>query len=171
MADVDGPAQRVFGFAEGETWRRVLRTDASARALADRHYSRQTVGAAEFMSSGRTLVLLTPCARAVWGAIENHAPGSTELRWRVSIFRNEGAGLSSELIRAATSRTFAWWRMHYGAIPAAPLRTEIDRGRVRSKRDPGYCFLCAGWRVVGVTDGASKGRASLVVLEAPPEGT
>lgn len=38
-------------------WRKVKRTDPRARALADRHYSRQTVGAAGFMASGRVLVL------------------------------------------------------------------------------------------------------------------
>jgi hypothetical protein len=167
--------QTAFGF-DVEQWRRVRRTNVTARALADRHYSplaarhysRQTVGAPEFMPPGRTFVLLTSCSRAVWGVVENLDPTGA-LRWRCSIFRNEGAGLSSDLVRSATARTFLYWRTHYGAIPAVPLRTEIDADAVRQKRNPGYCFLCAGWRVVGYTDGASKGRASLLVLEAPPE--
>ena len=152
---------------ELERWTRVHKKDARARELADRHYSRQTVGAEDFMPPGRVLVLVTPCGRATWGAVENLDPVGA-VRWRVTIFRNEGAGLSSTLIVEATDRTRAWWRRHYGAIPAAPLRTEIDPARVRSS-NPGFCFLCAGWTRVGVTDGARKGRADLVVLEAPAE--
>lgn len=55
-------------------WRRVKRCDVAAREMADRHYSRQTPGAQEFMPPGRTFVMLTPDDRAVWGVIENQAP-------------------------------------------------------------------------------------------------
>ncbi len=140
-------------------WHPVLRTDVRARELADRHYSRQTPGAVDFMANGRTLVLLTDCARAVWGAIENLDPAGGQ-RWRVSIFRNEGAGRSSDLIREATDRTFLYWRRHYGATPAVPLTTEVDPAKTRRKRDPGRCFLRAGWRRLGVVRG-------LVVFQAP----
>lgn len=70
-------------FAFDGHWRQVRRDDARARELADRHYSRQTPGAKDFMASGRTLVLLAD--RAVWGAIENLDPAGSR-RWRVSIF-------------------------------------------------------------------------------------
>lgn len=148
------------------TWLGVRKSNAQARALADRHYSRQTIGADDFMPPGKVLVLVTPCGRAVWGAIENLDPVG-ELRWRVSIFRNEGAGRSSDLIRSATETTRRFWVRRYGSPPPAPLRTEIDPLLVRRKRDPGRCFLRAGWRVVGRTSGAAHGRADLVVLEAP----
>lgn len=75
-------------------WRRVDRCDARARALADRHYSRQTPGALNFMANGRTLVLLTDDARAVWGCIEMLGFDGARM-WRCSIFRNEGPVLSS----------------------------------------------------------------------------
>lgn len=55
-------------------WRRVKRCDVAARELADRHYSRQTPGAQDFMPPGRTFVMLTPDDRAVWGVVENQAP-------------------------------------------------------------------------------------------------
>lgn len=54
------------------TWYRVQRCHPAAVALADRHYSRQTVGATEFMPPGKTLVLVdtvTSCAGAVGGFI------------------------------------------------------------------------------------------------------
>lgn len=66
--------QESMRFDSG-SWRRVTRCDVRARLLADRHYSRQTIGARDFMSNGRTLVLLTNDGRAVWGAIENMDPG------------------------------------------------------------------------------------------------
>lgn len=60
-------------------WRKVPRTDPRARALADRHYSRQTVGARDFMASGRVLVMLTHCTNAVWVLLEY---AKRERRWR-----------------------------------------------------------------------------------------
>jgi len=139
-------------------WHAVSRRDVRARRLADRHYSRQTPGAKDFMASGRTLVMLTDDELAVWGAIENLDPAGNR-RWRCSIFRNEGPERSSELVREATARTFDYWLRHYGAIPSVPLQTEVDPRRVRHKRDPGRCFLRAGWVRVGQARG-------LVVLEA-----
>lgn len=150
-------------FFEDGAWHVVRRCDVRARELADRHYSRQTPGARDFMANGRTLVLLTDDGLAVWGAIENLDPAGGR-RWRVSIFRNEGHGRSSDLIREATARTFAWWRARYGAVPSVPLTTEIDPRRTRRKRDPGRCFLRAGWRRVGLVRG-------LVVLRAPEVGS
>jgi hypothetical protein len=146
-------------------WHHVARNDARARALADRHYSRQTIGAVDFMANGKTFVMVTADARAVWGVIENRDPVGAH-RWRCSIFRNEGPTLSSELIREATDRTYIYWERHYGGRPSVPLRTEIDPAKTRHKRDPGRCFLKAGWHHVGWT-AEGHGRGSLRVLEAP----
>lgn len=112
------------------------------------------------MASGRTLVMLACEAHAVWGAIENLDPAGNR-RFRCSIFRNESLILSSVLIREATERTYAFWRRRHGGLPPVPLTTEVDPDRVLKKRDPGRCFIKAGWRRVGVARG-------LVVLEAPP---
>lgn len=147
------------GFIGGR-WHAVLRCDVRARKLADQHYSRQTPGAAEFMSSGKTLVMLTDDERAVWGVIENLDPAGA-LRWRCSIFRNDGAGRSSDLIVEATARTYEFWRRKYRALPPAPLTTEVDPSKTRRKRDPGRCFRKAGWWVI------DEDRRGLVVLQAP----
>ena len=149
----------------GGRWRKVVRCDVRARRLADRHYSRQKIGAFDFMPPGHKLVMLTDDARAVWGVCENLDPAGA-LRWRVTIFRNEGAGLSSTLIREATGRTFDFWKRHYGAIPDVPLETEIDPAQTKHKRDPGRCFRKAGWIYVE-TRPASHGRPSVVVFRAP----
>lgn len=143
------------------SWQRVTRCDVRARDLADRHYSRQTPGAQDFMANGRTFVLLGHDALAVWGVIENMDPAGNR-RWRCSIFRNEGTTRSSTLIAEATALTYAHWFRHYG-LPAVPLTTEVDPGKVRHKRDPGRCFVKAGWRRIGVARG--------LLVFAAPEGT
>jgi hypothetical protein len=152
------------------TWWLVDRDDPRALEVVDGtgafvgagpHYSRQTPGAAEFMSSGKTLVLLSECNRAVWGVIENRDPPGN-LHWRCSMFRNLGAGLSSMLIREATNLTFSFWERRYGRLPGVPLRTEVDPRKTKRKRDPGRCFIRAGWIRVGESRG-------LVILQAPGE--
>jgi hypothetical protein len=142
---------------DASTWRQVKRCDPLARALADRHYPpRRKKGAREFMANGRTFVLLAETAvademrRAVWGAIENLEPGNGGgLRFRCSIFRNEGPWLSSDLVHAATLLTQRRWRRMFGWDESPPLTTEIDPARTRRKRDPGRCFLKAGWFRIG----------------------
>jgi hypothetical protein len=105
-------------------------------------------------------VLVTNCGRAVWAVVRQKTPsargtGGTRGRggasdpkpryvWRNMLFRNLGAGLSSDLIRAATADTYAIWLARYGSLPAERLRTEVDTRKVRSA-NPGYCYLMAGW--------------------------
>lgn len=60
------------------------------------------------------------------------------------MFRNLGAGLSSDLIREALDMTYFHWEWRYGCLPPERLRTEIDVRRVQSN-NPGYCYLMAGW--------------------------
>ena len=129
-------------------WQVRSRSDPAALALADRHYSRKTKGAPWIGPPGRVLVLVTPCERALW---LTHWPRADLALdgldcWRCSIFRNEGAGRSSLLIGAAMALTAARWRWHQPQ-PADGWVTWVDPGKVRRKRDPGRCFLRAGWTV------------------------
>lgn len=147
------------------------------------HYSRRTPGSACFTGIGKELVLVTENGRAVWAVVEARAPtprgtgrsrgraGETVERavlWRNIVFRNLGAGLSSALIRVATALTYALWRRRYGALPASPLRTEID---TRKTSSPSYCYKCAGWTVVDGPPSAKKRRPWMVYLVAPAEVT
>ena len=124
------------------------------------HYSRRTPGSKTFTGVGREVVLVTRCGRAVWACIYQRTPsrpgsGSSRGRtgepdakprhlWRNMMFRNLGAGLSSNLIADATEETYRQWRARYGELPPERLRTEIGVREVRSI-NPGYCYLRAGW--------------------------
>ncbi len=103
---------------------------------------------------GEKLVLLTPCARAlfVW---RKFISKDQQAGVNCAIFRNEGAGLASDLIRAAMVAGWARW-------PGERFYTYVNPRRVRSA-NPGFCFKEAGWRLCGIT----KTRR-LLVLEALP---
>ena len=64
------------------------------------------------------------------------------------MFRNEGAGLSSELINEAVAATKAHWQP-----PDLGIVTFVDASKVRRKRDPGRCYRKAGWLLAGRTKG------------------
>lgn len=122
------------------------------------HYSRRTPGSKTFTGIGQEIVLVTDCGRAVWACVRQRTPsargtGASRGRtgtpdaaprfiWRNMLFRNLGAGLSSDLIRSALAMTYAEWARRYGALPTERLRTEIGAGR---SSNPGFCYIAAGW--------------------------
>lgn len=132
------------------TWERSDRFDPRARAIADRHYNRQKVGTPQFVPPGRCFVLWAPGAFWVtsWPYTEwvKHAWAGA---WMCSAFRNEGAGLSSELIRQAIAAT----RWFYGEPPPLGMVTFVNAEKTRHKRDPGRCYRKAGFEHVGFTQG------------------
>lgn len=141
-------------------WALSDRFDPAPRVIADRHYSRRKVGSPQFVPPGRCVVLYQPNAYWVtsWPFAEyvRHAwPGA----WVCSAFRNEGAGLSSDLVREAVAIT----RWRWPDIPDLGMITFVDAGKVRHKRDPGRCFLKAGFKRVGETKG---GLVALQLLPA-----
>lgn len=136
------------------------------RALADRHYSRRTPGSPRFVPPGRSVVLVRP--GAVW---VTYRPDMVDHQWwpswTNSLFRREPEcdALASDLIREAIAVT-----RHQCGLPPAPwgLVTFVDAGAVRAKRDPGRCYLRAGFEPVGWTAGG-HGRPSLRVLVLRPD--
>ena len=143
-------------------WHISHRADPRAVALADRHYNRQKIGTPQFVPPGRCLVLLNEDASALWvtswpfAEYVRHAWAGA---WVCSLFRNESAVLSSELIRQAVAAT----RWYYGAAPALGFITFVDADKTRRKRDPGRCYRKAGWAHVGYTAGG------LVALQQLPD--
>lgn len=133
-------------------WHKSHRADPEVRPLADRHYNRQKIGAPGFAPPGRCLVLKTEARDAFWITswpfaryVKHRFAGA----WVCSAFRNEGRVLSSELIREAVSATVAY----YGPSPGMGMVTFVDTSKVRAKRDPGYCYIKAGFEPAGETAG------------------
>ena len=129
-----------------------------AQALADRHYSRKHRGAKEgFVGPGEKLVLMSPEGDALFAWLyskpEYRADGLDGIN--CTIFRNEGTVLSSRLILEAEKWALMKWPK------ATRFYTYIAKTKVNSKR-PGWCFLKAGWREVGVN---KSGTLLLLVKE------
>lgn len=148
-------------------WGLSNRCDPVGRALADRHYSRQHVGATGFVPPGRCLVLVIEPTFDRGGALWiSHAPDPRFVRhrwpgaWVCTAFRNEGAGKSSDLIREALAATLDAW----GSPPREGMLTFVDASKTVEKDLPGYCFRRAGFK----PDGHSEG--GLVALVKPFAG-
>jgi hypothetical protein len=126
-------------------WLVVPKFTPSAVRLADRHYNRRTPGSNQFMPPGQTLVLLGSDERAVFGWWRPDPSSGLESMngldgWTCTIFRNEGARRSSDLILEAESM------LRTSGHDCGPdgLLTYVWDERLRST-NPGYCFQCAGW--------------------------
>ena len=146
-------------------WQASHRADPEVLPLADRHYNRQKPGTPQFVPPGRCLVFkakVSGTVLAFWVTswpfgeyVKHRWPGA----WVCSAFRNEGAGLSSELILQAVAAT----RWRWPDVPPLGMVTFIDAGKVRAKRDPGRCYLRAGF----IPDGQTEG--GLVAVRLPLE--
>jgi hypothetical protein len=128
-------------------WTRVCKGDPSAVALADRHYSRRKVGSPQFMPPGQTLVLVAP--GAVFGWWRPHPDsGIVSLNkldgWTCTIFRNESATRSSDMILHAEAELA---RAALGCGPDGML-TYVWDSKIASA-NPGYCFKRASWVTAG----------------------
>jgi len=147
-------------------WMRSNRFDKDVLPLADRHYNRQKPGSPQFAPPGSCLVLKTPELDALWiTSWQKYVLHAWKGAWVCSLFRNESPHLSSELVTEAVAATCA----HYGAPPTLGMITFVNPGKVRKKRDPGRCFLRAGFQRVGET---AKGLVVLQLLPADmPEPT
>lgn len=155
------PHQDALGSdIRGSRWTMSNRADPQAAKLADRHYNRQKVGSLQFVPPGRCIVLKTAECNAFWvsswpyAEYVRHAwPGA----WICSAFRNESPHLSSELILEAVAATRFFWE-----APALGMVTFVNTQKTRKKRDPGRCFLRAGFTNCGTTKGG------LVALRLSP---
>ena len=129
--------------------------DRTLLALYERHYScyRYADGRRRklFVGPGQKVVLRTDAGDAgfVWRVFIDD---SGQEGVNCAFFRNESPHLSSELIRQADAIADRIW-------PDCRHYTFVNAEKTRRKRDPGRCFIRAGWRRCGLT------RGGLIVLE------
>lgn len=165
-------SQLSFGLEPPKMWQHVPVEDPRARALADRHYSRQSHGAKGFVGPGQRFVLYhaSEFGEAVWAVCRALDPVGT-MQWRNSLFRKESRHVASDMIKEAVDETYALWARRYKTLPPERLTTEIDiaatAGRRSRRHPPGYSYLCAGWELLREVP-AVHGRSAKVVLGAPP---
>ncbi len=148
-----------FLLHDDSAWIPVRDANPSGLEIFKRHYSygrnRSRNSTGHFVGPGERLVLLTPDARAlfVWRLEKFRRDDQSGIN--CSIFRNEGAGLSSHLIREAC-------RMAWDRWPNARLFTTVNPRKIRSV-NPGCCFIKAGWKKCGITK-----FKKLLILECLP---
>lgn len=139
-------------------WVASHRADKDVVPLADRHYNRQKVGSPQFAPPGRCMVLKTPALDAFWitsWPFAQYVKHAWAGAWVCSAFRNEGPALSSALITEAVVKTIE----RYGAAPAHGMITFVNAAKVKPKRNPGMCFIHAGFENCGFT------KSGLVALQ------
>jgi hypothetical protein len=119
--------------------------DRECAALADRHYSRQTVGSPQFVGNGRKHVLRDSQGLVVFAWLWC-LPGlrkDGEDGYNCTIFRNESAERASSLIRQAEREAVEKWGPNR-AFTYIDTR-KVPPTMVRSHPVWGFCFYKAGW--------------------------
>jgi hypothetical protein len=148
----------------------VGKHDSESCSLADRHYSRQTVGSNQFMPPGRTMVLRNAEGTIVWGWLWQDKRDDGQRGYNCSIFRNESHRLSSEVILEAERAAWGYWGPNrlFTYIDPTKTRSIMRRG----KRCVGFCYRKAGWKPLVHKDGtpctSKAGLHILVKLWHPP---
>lgn len=129
------------------------------RALYEKHYScyhykdgRRPV---KFVGPGEQIILTLPDRSALF-CWKKFRDASGQAGVNCSVFRNESRLLSSDLIREADAiADFCWpGERHYTYVRSEAIKS----------RNPGYCFIRAGWEHVGRT----KGGLFILSLERRP---
>lgn len=144
-------------FLFGESWIPIKDGNPTGMSIFLRHYTaRQKRKVFQFIGPGEKEVYITPDAKALF-AWRKFISDAGETGVNCCIFRNEGSsfGKSSELIDAACKMAWERW-------PGERLYTYVDPSKVKHKRDPGRCFLRAGFHKCGVT-----GQGKLVFERLP----
>lgn len=140
-------------------WIETHKGDVRARELADRHYTRQTVGHPMFTRPGWNQVLIAEQANGrraafVWWRPKWEAgiPGTARKDGmsciECTLFRNETRFRSSDLIRDAVACLLSWEHAQDVAWPDGII-TGVSSSATVGGRAPsspaGMCFIAAGW--------------------------
>jgi hypothetical protein len=143
-------------------WHLSHRADPEVVPIADRHYNRQKIGSPQFVPPGRCVVLKAGTreqlrTRYTGGAFwitswpfAEYVKHEWAGAWVCSAFRNEGAGLSSDLIIEAIAITCGIWVPPDLGMITMVNEAKTYRGRSKGSQ-PGKCFIDAGFVHVGKT--------------------
>jgi len=142
------------------------RGDAELAMLADRHYSRRTIGSKQFTGPGSDLVLRNAAGSVVFVWMYHNRSGEQLERWDsqtgycCSMFRNESTRIASDIIREAESIVTATWGVNRFYTYVDPKK--VDPTMFRGFPVWGWCFYKAGWSFVKTTKDGKH------LLEKPP---
>ena len=116
--------------------------DGEMSMLADRHYSRRTVGARQFLNNGRKIVIRNTEGTILFGWIwpQDGMRFDDQTGFNCAIFRNESTRRSSDVILECERIAFEKWGLNR-------MYTYVDPSKIASV-NPGYCFKVAGWEFV-----------------------
>ena len=137
-------------------WVEIKDGNTDALNLFNRHYSkyhyRDGRQPKRFVGPGQRIVLLSPCKKAlfVW---RKFIDKSGQQGVNCAVFRNETGLLLSLLIMEAEKFAAVRW-------PGERYYTYVNADKVKPKEHPGYCFIKAGWKVIGTTK-----KRGLLILE------
>ena len=140
-------------------WQVTTKADVRPRLLADRHYTRQTVGHPMWTRPGYNQILYLEqksgrAAAFCWWRPkwEDGRPGTIRkdgLRCiECTLFRNETRFRSSDLIRAAVEMVLTWDRALDVEWPdglITGVNSKATQGGRNELSQPGRCFLEADW--------------------------
>lgn len=124
--------------------------------LADRHYSRRTPGARQFLYSGRKIVIRDHRGDVLFGWLwsDEDKRMDHQTGYNCAIFRNESPRLSSEIILECEHIAVERWGPNRGF-------TYVKPSAIRSP-NPGYCFKRAGWSFLRTS---ANGKLHLLAKE------
>lgn len=142
---------------------RTTHFDGEMSKLADRHYSRRTIGARQFLYSGRKLVLRNTEGSILfaWLYPDPAMRMDGQRGYNCAMFHNESGRKASEIILEAERLAFEKWgpnRLYTYVDPAKTKTIEALRdyprlGIRRGERIVGFCYRKAGWKPLVTKDG------------------
>lgn len=145
-------------------WVQSHQGDPLGYAMYRRHYSSHKnphPKQRQFVGPGEQLVLVGFFCQAlfVWRKERPEFRRDGQVGVNCSVFRNESQHRSSDMIFEAMAAAWEKW-------PGERLFTMVDQKKTAKRRgkrnEPGWCFLCAGWRRCGET------KKGLHILEVMP---
>ena len=120
--------------------------DPEMAFLADRHYSRRTVGARQFLYNGRKIVIRNAEGTVLFGWMwpQESMRMDGQRGYNCAMFRNESRRKASDIILECEQIAVKQWGPHRMYTYVDPRKTQVIK--YRGQRIVGFCFMKAGWK-------------------------